>query len=57
MGVDPMKVDVKLGRWHNYHEGGAAIRHYANQTARPLWLLRREPNFMMRDRGVNACLA
>ena len=28
-------VDVKLGHRHNYHEGRAAVRHYANQT-RPL---------------------
>ena len=37
---------MKLGRRRNYHEGGAAIRHYANQPARPLWPLRRCPNFM-----------
>ena len=35
----------------------AAIRHYANQTARPLWPLRRGPNFTLRYRGVNAHLA
>ena len=29
----------------------------ANQTARPLWPLRRGPNFTLRDRGVNARLA
>ena len=33
------------------------LRHYANQTARLLWPLRRGPNFTLRDRGVNACLA
>ena len=33
------------------------IRHYANQTARPLWPLCRGPNFTLRDRGVNAHLA
>ena len=27
---------VKLGPRRNYHRGRAAIRHYANQTARPL---------------------
>ena len=32
--------------------GRAAIRHYANQ-ARPLWPLRRRPNFTLRDHGVN----
>ena len=29
-------LNVKLGPRRNYHEGQAAIRHYANQTARPL---------------------
>ena len=29
-------LDVKLGPRRNYHEGQAAIRHYANQPARPL---------------------
>ena len=50
--------------WHvatsaskSYHEGRAAIRHYANQPARPLWPLRLGPNFTLRDRGVNARLA
>ena len=33
------------------------LRHYANQTARSLWPLRRGPNFTLRDRGVNARLA
>ena len=33
------------------------IRHYANQTARPLWLLRQGPNFTLWDRGVKARLA
>ena len=50
----------KMGPRCNYHEGRAAIRqirHYANQPARPLWLLRRGPNFTLRDRGVNARLA
>ena len=36
-------LNVKLGPRRNYHEGRAAIRHYANQTARPLWPLRRGP--------------
>ena len=35
----------------------AAVRHYANQSARPFWLLRRGPHFTLRDRGVNARLA
>ena len=34
--LTPRSLNVKLGRRHNYHEGRAAIRHYANQTARPL---------------------
>ena len=32
----PLSLNVKLGPQRNYHEGRAAIRHYANQTARPL---------------------
>ena len=32
----PRSLNVKLGPQRNYHEGRAAIRHYANQTARPL---------------------
>ena len=27
---------VKLGPQRNYHKGRPALRHYANQTARPL---------------------
>ena len=27
---------MKLGHRRNYHEGWAALRHYANQPARPL---------------------
>ena len=50
-------LNVKLGPWQNYHMGRAAIRHYANQTARPLWPLCRGPNFTLRDCGVNAQLA
>ena len=34
--LTPRSLDVKLGPRRNYHEGRAAIRHYANQTARPL---------------------
>ena len=41
----------------NYHKGRAALRHYANQPARPFWLLCRGPNFTLRDRWVNARLA
>ena len=37
--------------------GRAAIIHYANQPARPLWLLRRRPNFTSSYSGVYACLA
>ena len=29
-------LNVILGPRRNYHEGRAAIRHYANQSARPL---------------------
>ena len=32
----PRSLNVKLGPRRNYHKGRAAIRHYANQTARPL---------------------
>ena len=55
--LTPLSLDVKLRLQCNYHEGWAAIRHYANQTTRPLWPLRRGPNFTLRDRGVNAHLA
>ena len=34
--LTPRSLNVKLGPRRNYHEGRAAIRHYANQTARPL---------------------
>ena len=34
--LTPPSLNVKLGPRHNYHKGRAAIRHYANQTARPL---------------------
>ena len=53
----PRSLNVKLGPRRNYHKGRAAIRHYANQTARPLRPLRRGPNFTLRDRGINARLA
>ena len=39
MGVTPQWVDVQLGPRRNHHEGRAALRHYAYQTARPLWHL------------------
>ena len=55
--LTPRSLNVKLGPRRNYHKRRAAIRHYANQTARPLWPLRRGPNFTLRDRGVNARLA
>ena len=55
--LTPRSLNVKLGPWRNYHKGRAAIRHYANQPARPFWLLCCGPNFMLRDRGVNAHLA
>ena len=34
--LTPWSLNVKLGPRCNYHKGRAAIRHYANQTARPL---------------------
>ena len=34
--VTPRSLNVKLGPRRNYHKGRAAIRHYANQSARPL---------------------
>ena len=33
--LTPWSLNVKLGPRRNYHKGQAAIRHYANQTARP----------------------
>ena len=55
--LTPQSLNVKLGPRRNYHKEQAAIRHYANQTARPLWPLCRGPNFTLRDRGVNTRLA
>ena len=34
--LTPRSLNVKLGPRRNYHKGRAAIRHYANQPARPL---------------------
>ena len=34
---------------NSHHKGRAAIRHYPNQTARPLRLLCRGSNFTLRD--------
>ena len=34
--LTPRSLNMKLGPRHNYHKGRAAIRHYANKTARPL---------------------
>ena len=34
--LTPRPLNVKLGPRRNYHKGRAAIRHYANLTARPL---------------------
>ena len=34
--LTPRSLNVILGLRRNYHKGRAAIRHYANQTARPL---------------------
>ena len=36
--LTPRSLNVKLGPRRNYHKGRAAIRHYDNQHARPLWL-------------------
>ena len=55
--LTPRSLNVKLGRRRKGHKGRAAIRHYANQTARPLWPLRCRTNFTLRDRGVKARLA
>ena len=33
--LTPRSLNVKLGPQSNYHKGQAAIRHYANQPARP----------------------
>ena len=33
--LTPRSLNVKLGPRRYYHKGRAAIRHYANQTARP----------------------
>ena len=47
-----------MGHRRNYHKGRLAVRHYANQPAVPLWLLRWRPNFsrgLLRDcenRGI-----
>ena len=34
--LTPRSLNVKLGLRRNYHKGRAAIRHYVNQTTRPL---------------------
>ena len=34
--LTPRSLNVKLGLQRNYHEGRVAIRHFANQPARPL---------------------
>ena len=34
--LTPRSLNVELGPRRNYHKGRAAIRHYANQPARPL---------------------
>ena len=54
--LTPRSLKVKLGPGRNYYKGWAAIRHYANQTAHPLWPLRRGHYFTLRDSGVNAHL-
>ena len=47
--LTPQSLNVKLGPRR------AAIRHYANQPARPWWLFCQRPNFTLRDCGVSAC--
>ena len=37
--LTPPSLNVKLGLRRNYHKGRVAIRHYANQPVRPLWLV------------------
>ena len=54
LALTPRSLNVKLGPRRNYHKGRAAIRHYANQPAHPLWLLHWRPNFTSTYRGVNA---
>ena len=34
--LTPLSLNMKLGPRRNYHEGRAAIRHYANQPTCPL---------------------
>ena len=34
--LTPQSLNMKLGPQCNYHEGQVAIKHYANQPARPL---------------------
>ena len=66
--LQPQRVCARPGyccktihRFRNHGEGHyygrAAIRHYANQPACPLWLLRRQPIFMSTYHGVNISLA
>ena len=46
---------MKLGRQRNYHKGWAALKHYANHPARPLWPVHLRPNFYF-YRGLNSVL-
>ena len=34
--LTPWPLNVKLGPRRHYYKGQAAVRHYANETARPL---------------------
>ena len=52
--LTPRSLNVKLGPRRYYHEGRAAIRHYANQPARPLWLWCQCPNFPSTYRGLTS---
>ena len=47
--LTPQSLNVKLCPRRNYHKGRAAIRHYANQPAHPLWPLHPGHNFTLRD--------
>ena len=53
--LTPRKVDVKLGRWHNYHKGRVTLRIYDNQLARPLWPQHWRPNFTSTYLGLRLC--
>ena len=47
---------MKLGSQRNYNEGWAAIRHYANHPAHPLWPLGWCPNFGIVSKVYLKCI-